>query len=110
MPPDDNPSAVLHRSLHHAASQVVGASGLYLHLSNGQKLLDATAGPAVACLGHGNERVKNAIIRQQDKVSYCHSMFFGTPTAEALARELIESTNGEMSKAYILSSGEIWCI
>jgi adenosylmethionine-8-amino-7-oxononanoate aminotransferase len=49
-------SAVLHRSLHHRPLYVTSAKGNYLHLSNGQKILDATGGAAVACLGSGNIR------------------------------------------------------
>ena len=49
-------SAVLHRSLHHDPLRVVSAKGHYLQLSNDQRILDATGGAAVACLGHGNER------------------------------------------------------
>ncbi len=98
-------SAVLHRSLHHAPLRVVGGSGHYLELSNGQKILDATTGAAVACLGHGNERVKKAMARQMDEISYCHSLFFSTSAAEELASELTASTHGHMSKAFIVSSG-----
>src|SRR4051794_19909885 len=71
-------SHVLHRSLHNKPHTVVAAEGHYLTLSNGQKILDATGGAAVSCLGHNNPRVKAAIARQQDTVSYCHSLFFGT--------------------------------
>lgn len=49
-------SFVLHRSLHQGPLHVVSAKGHYLHLSNGQKIFDATGGAAVACLGHGDER------------------------------------------------------
>lgn len=49
-------SSVLHRSLHHDPIRVELAKGNFLHLSNGQKIFDATGGAAVACLGHGNER------------------------------------------------------
>lgn len=49
-------SAVLHRSLHVEPLQVVSAQGNYLHLSNGQRIFDATGGAAVACLGHGDVR------------------------------------------------------
>ena len=49
-------SAVLHRSLHHDPLRVVAAKGHYLQLSNDQRILDATGGAAVSCLGHGNER------------------------------------------------------
>lgn len=84
----------------------MGASGNYLHLADGGKLLDATGGAAVSCLGHGNQRVKEAIISQLDVVSYVHSATFATEAAEMLAKELVESTGGVMSKAYIVSSGE----
>ncbi|KAI5252570.1 aminotransferase, class III [Aureobasidium subglaciale] len=102
-----NQSAILHRSLHTDPIPVVGASGNYLHLAGGGKLLDATGGAAVSCLGHGNKRVKEAIIEQLDIVSYVHSATFATEAAEKLARELVASTNGEMSKAYIVSSGKV---
>lgn len=98
-------SAVLHRSLHHDPLQVVGAERNHLTLSNGQKILDATGGAAVSCLGHGNARVKKAIAAQMDTVSYCHSLFFSTSAAEDLANELVASTNGEMSRVFVVSSG-----
>lgn len=98
-------SGILHRSLKHLPHRVVGASGNYINLSNGQKILDATGGAAVSCLGHGNPRVKAAVMRQMDEVAYCHSLFFSTGAAESLGKELIESTNGEMAKAFIVSSG-----
>ncbi|KAK6007281.1 hypothetical protein QM012_006289 [Aureobasidium pullulans] len=101
----ESSSAVFHRSLHSDPISVVGASGNYLHLSDGGKLLDATGGAAVSCLGHGHKRVKEAIINQLDVVSYVHSATFATEAAEMLARELVESTGGAMSKAYIVSSG-----
>ncbi|KAI4743363.1 aminotransferase, class III [Aureobasidium sp. EXF-12298] len=101
----ESKSAVFHRSLHTDPISVVGASGNYLHLADGGKLLDATGGAAVSCLGHGHKRVKEAIISQLDVVSYVHSATFATEAAELLAKELVESTGGAMSKAYIVSSG-----
>ncbi|OCL12886.1 PLP-dependent transferase [Glonium stellatum] len=105
---DDQPSpksAILHRHIHHNPITVVGASGNYLELSNGQKILDATGGAAVSCLGHGHPRVREAIIQQMNNVSYCHSLFFGTLAGEGLGEELVNSTGGQMSKAFIVSSG-----
>lgn len=99
------PSPVLHRSLHHEPHKVVSAQGLYMHLSNGQTILDATGGAAVSCLGHGNERVKAAMAKQMDAVSYCHSLFFGTQVAEELAYRLCDSTEWMMRKAFIVCSG-----
>lgn len=51
-----NGSKVLHRSLRQAPLQVLSADGHYLRLNNGQGILDATGGAAVACIGHGNKR------------------------------------------------------
>ncbi|KAF7194053.1 Aminotransferase [Pseudocercospora fuligena] len=98
-------SAVLHRSLHHDPHQVVGAQGHYLFLSNGQEIFDATGGAAVACLGHGDVRVQDALIKQMQEVSYCHSLFYATRPAEELAKLLVDSTDGEMARAFFISSG-----
>src|SRR5579871_3260577 len=98
-------SHFLHRNLHNLPHRVVGGQGLYLNLSNGQRILDATGGAAVTCLGHGNTRVKAAIASQMDVVSYCHSLFFSTACAEELATELCRGTGGIMTKAFIVNSG-----
>lgn len=98
-------SAVLHRSLHNDPHKVIRAEGNYLYLSNGQKIFDATGGAAVACIGHGNERIKEAIKQQMNEVSYCHSLFYATTAAEELAQELIDSTDGKMARVFVVSSG-----
>lgn len=99
------PSSVLHRTLHELPKKVVKASGLILTLDDGQEVIDATGGAAVACLGHGHEIVKQAVVEQMNTVSYCHSLFYGTAAGEALAASLIASTGGQMAKAFIVSSG-----
>lgn len=105
-PLNPSTSAVLHRSLHHDPHRVVAAQGNYLTLSNGQQILDATGGAAVSCLGHGNARVKAAVMRQMDEVAYCHSLFFATSAAEELAKTLVDSTEGQMTRLFVVSSGE----
>ena len=42
---------------------------------------------------------------QMDQISYCHSAFFGTQVAEDLAKLLVDSTGGKLSKVFITSSG-----
>lgn len=54
-------SAVLHRSLHHKPQHVLSAKGNHLYLDNGQKILDATGGAAVSCLGHANQRYEREL-------------------------------------------------
>lgn len=76
-----------------------------MFLDNGQKIFDSTGGAAVTCVGHGNEKVKKAIKEQIDTLSYCHTGFFSTQPAEELARFLVDSTGGKMSKLFVVNSG-----
>ncbi|EEP78091.1 hypothetical protein UREG_02940 [Uncinocarpus reesii 1704] len=98
-------SSVLHRDLHTVPKRAVGGEGNYVILDDGQRLLDSTGGAAVSCLGHGNEQVKQAVKRQIDQLSYCHSLFFATDVFEELAAFLTDSTGGKMPKVFIVSSG-----
>ncbi|KAL1302724.1 hypothetical protein AAFC00_003078 [Neodothiora populina] len=104
--PATTTSSILHRSLHTDPHSVITAKDNYLTLSNGQRILDATGGAAVTCLGHGNTRVRDAVMKQMDEgVAYCHSLFFATAAAEELASELIEETGGVMERVFVVSSG-----
>jgi adenosylmethionine-8-amino-7-oxononanoate aminotransferase len=102
---DATGSSVLHRTLYELPKTVVKASGLTLTLNDGQEIVDASGGAAVTCLGHGNEAVKQAMVDQLNRVSYCHSLFYGTSAGEELAASLIASTGYQMAKAFIVSSG-----
>ncbi|KAL7812301.1 Adenosylmethionine-8-amino-7-oxononanoate aminotransferase-like protein [Trichoderma gracile] len=98
-------SAVLHRDLKLAPSRVVSSSGLYIQFDNGRRILDATGGAAVSCIGHGDERVIEAITIQAKALDYCHTMFYSCPSAEDLCQQLIQSTGGQMARAFIVCSG-----
>ncbi len=102
-PPVD--SAVFHRDFSVEFPPLVKAEGIYLHLGDGRKVLDSSGGPAVACLGFGNQRVINAITKQIAVAPYCATSSYTTQASEDLARELIGSTHGVMAKAYIINSG-----
>ncbi|KAL6871680.1 adenosylmethionine-8-amino-7-oxononanoate aminotransferase-like protein [Trichoderma longibrachiatum] len=98
-------SAVLHRDLKLSPSRVVSSHGLYIQFDNGRRILDATGGAAVSCIGHGDERVIEAIAAQARALDYCHTMFYSCPSAEDLCRQLIQSTGGQMARAFIVCSG-----
>ncbi|KAM5435374.1 hypothetical protein McanMca71_005351 [Microsporum canis] len=99
------PSAVLHRNLKLVPQKVIGGKGCYVILEGGQRLLDSTGGAAVCCLGHGNEKVKEAMKKQMDEISYTHSLFFSTSAFEDLATFLAKSTGGRLPKVFIANSG-----
>lgn len=96
---------LLDRDLNKAPKEVVGSSGSWIYLKNGQKVFDATCGAAVACLGHQNKEVEAAMIEQMKNISYCHSMFFSTPSTNKLAEILIAGTDDKMGRAFVCNSG-----
>ncbi|KAL5002502.1 pyridoxal phosphate-dependent transferase [Aspergillus recurvatus] len=98
-------SAVLHRDTSFVPKKAVGGKGSYLLLEDGTNFLDSTGGAAVSCLGHGHEKVIQAITEQLKLVEYCHTAFFGTEASEELARLLVDSTGGKLSKLFVVSSG-----
>ena len=62
------PTSILHRTLWRPPI-AESAKGSYITLENGQKLLDAVGGAAVACIGNVHPKVVQAIKDQVDKVS-----------------------------------------
>lgn len=102
---DASKSAVLHRNLKGQFPRVVGGEGHYYVVDGGRKVLDASGGAAVACLGHGNKRVAEAVIRQLNSIAYSPSTFFTTAVCEQLCKFLVSTTQGHMSRAYLVSSG-----
>lgn len=67
------PSAILHRTPWRPPV-AVSAEGIYVTLEDGQTVIDAVGGAAVACIGNGHPKVVQAIKDQADKVS-CESFY-----------------------------------
>ncbi|CAK7231308.1 mitochondrial inner membrane protein required for protein import [Sporothrix bragantina] len=108
-PAEEEQPFLLHRSLNERPHIVTSASGSYLNLSDGRKILDACGGAAVAILGHGNTEVAAAVTEQMSKVSYVHTLSYGTNSSENLARCILEKdANGfdhGLVKAFFVGSG-----
>ncbi|KAH8647934.1 pyridoxal phosphate-dependent transferase [Xylariales sp. PMI_506] len=102
---DPSFSSVLYRSLGEKPPVIVKSNGLYLYTSDGREIIDATGGAAVASVGHNNAQVKEAMIKQMDNICYTYPQFFTTPPAEQLSKILTDSTGGQMSRVFMVSSG-----
>ncbi|KAM3439835.1 hypothetical protein NHJ13734_003568 [Beauveria thailandica] len=96
---------LMHRSLKVEPAMVESANGLQLHLANGRTVLDACGGAAVAIIGHGNDEVAKAMLRQASKVSYVHTQSYTTPAAEDLANFLLQGSPHGLEKAFFVCSG-----
>jgi adenosylmethionine-8-amino-7-oxononanoate aminotransferase len=98
-------SRVLHRTTTFQPDVAVEGRGHYLVLADGREIFDASGGAAVACIGHGDARVADAIGRQAGKMSYAHTGFFTSEPAEALADLLLADEPGGLCRAFFVSSG-----
>ncbi len=97
-------SRVLHRS-GAIPPMAVGGEGIRLRLADGREIIDGSGGAAVACLGHGNRRIAEAIGRQAAAMAYAHTGTFISEPAEQLADIILEGSPGGLTHAYFCSSG-----
>jgi adenosylmethionine-8-amino-7-oxononanoate aminotransferase len=101
---DNRGSRVLHRS-GSIPPTAIGGDGIYLHLADGRKIIDGSGGAAVACLGHGNRRIAEAVGRQAVSMAYAHTGTFSSAPAEELAHMVLDGEPGGLTHAYFCSSG-----
>src|SRR5215469_17285809 len=99
------PTRLLHRSLRETPPKAIGGEGVWLIAEDGRRILDASGGAAVSCLGHQHPRVLEAISRQASKLAYAHTAFFSSEPAEALADNLVGHEPGGLAYAYFVSGG-----
>lgn len=78
------------------------ADGMYLYDLEGKEYLDFCAGIAVFALGYGNERYKNALKEQIDKIIHTSNYYYSVPTIEA-ATALTKASG--MDRVFFTNSG-----
>jgi adenosylmethionine-8-amino-7-oxononanoate aminotransferase len=98
-------SHLVHRSLRQDPPIAVRGEGIYLYDRDGHAVIDGSGGAAVACLGHGEPRVIEAIKAQLDQLSYAHTALFSCESAERLADIMVGHAPGGLTHAYFCSSG-----
>lgn len=82
---------------------IARSEGIYHWDSDGRKLLDASSGPVVSNLGHGNERVINAMIEQARKSAFATYRTFESEPNVQLA-EVVSKLSG-LDRAFFVSGG-----
>lgn len=98
-------SRVLHRSLRETPPKAIGGEGVYLFAEGGRRVIDASGGAAVSCLGHQHPRVIAAMTKQASTLAYAHTAFFSSEPAEVLAETLVRHEPGGLAYAYFVSGG-----
>ncbi len=98
-------SRLIQRSLRDRSDTAVAGQGIRLRLASGKTVIDGSGGAAVACIGHGNQRVAAAMAEQAGRMAYAHTGFFTSEPAEALADLLLADEPGGLAHAFFVSSG-----
>lgn len=100
-----NEDKVLYRDLHHHYLKAEGGKGIYVFDETWKRYIDASSGPVTASIGHGVEEIKEAMVRQADKISYAYQLFFTNEAQIELAQKVIDLAPEGMSKVYFVSGG-----
>jgi adenosylmethionine-8-amino-7-oxononanoate aminotransferase len=93
-------------SIHATASlpKVAWAKGSYLYGAEGKQYIDGSGGPAVYCIGHGNEEVNAAIADQLQRIAHGYRYNFTTDALEELT-EIIQARCGGTLKHMVYVTG-----
>ena len=83
----------------------VAGDGCYLIDADGKRYLDGSGGAAVSCLGHSNQRLRETLHAQLDRLAYAHTGFFTSEPAEELADRLIAKAPERLDRVYLVSGG-----
>ena len=98
-------SNILPRHTSYELPMAAYGDGCYIIDKNGKKYLDGSCGAAVSCLGHSDQTINDAIIKQTEKLAFSHTSFFTSEPAEELARVLSKNSPTGLDKVYFVSSG-----
>lgn len=85
--------------------KVAWGKGCYIYDTDGKQYIDGSGGPAVFCLGHGNEEVNAAIARQLDKVAHGYRYTFTSDPMEELTALVAERCGGTLRRMVFVTGG-----
>ncbi|KAH8202462.1 hypothetical protein TruAng_003362 [Truncatella angustata] len=100
-------STVVESRLSLSSDRPIAVSGHenYILLDDGRHILDACGGAGVACIGHGNKEVIEAMVAQAMNISYVPWGFFENSAKLALSEWFSSTSGGHFNKVYITCSG-----
>ncbi len=88
-----------------ALPKVVRGKGSYLWDASGKQYIDGSGGPAVYCLGHGNEEVNAAIVAQLGEIAHGYRYNFTTDALEELTEIIRANAGGALREMVFVSGG-----
>jgi adenosylmethionine-8-amino-7-oxononanoate aminotransferase len=85
--------------------KVAWAKGCYLHDVDGKQYIDGSGGPAVYCIGHGNEEVNAAITDQLSRIAHGYRYNFTTDALEELTAIIARRCGGSLQHMVFVTGG-----
>jgi adenosylmethionine-8-amino-7-oxononanoate aminotransferase len=79
--------------------------GIYLYDTEGKEYLDGCSGAVTANIGHGVQKVIDAMFEQAQRVSFTYRSQFTSEPAEKLAAKLAEWSPGDLNSVFFVNSG-----
>jgi len=98
------PTKILHRTPWRPPVGV-SSEGSYITLEDGRTVYDGCGGAAVTCIRNSHPKVLKALKDQIDTVPYVYNMQLSNEPAEALAKRLVETSNGAFESVGYASGG-----
>jgi len=98
-------SHIFPRHCHATPPTAAYGEGCFLVDTEGKRYFDGSGGAAVSCLGHSNDRVRQAVKEQVDRLAFAHTGFLTSEPAETLADLLIANAPGDLDRVYLVSGG-----
>ena len=80
------------------------AEGIYIYDTDGNKYIDVSGGPIANNLGHGDQRVKEAMVRQLDRFAHSHPTFSHEPRAR-LCERIGQVAPGDLNTSVLVCGG-----
>jgi beta-alanine--pyruvate transaminase len=84
---------------------IARAEGMHYTMTDGRRLLDATAGLWCCNAGHANPRIVQAIQEQAAELDFAPAFQFGHPKAFELASRLAHLLPGDLDHVFFTNSG-----
>ena len=102
-----NNQAPLPASIHAIGNlpKVAWAKGSYLYDVDGKQYIDGSSGPAVYCIGHGNEEVNAAISDQLGRIAHGYRYNFTTDALEELTEIIRSRCGGTLNHMVYVTGG-----
>lgn len=83
---------------------IKGAKGIFIYDRSGKRYFDFSSQLMNMNIGHGHPRVKEAVIKQMDEVSFVHPGMITRARGE-LGKKLAEITPGSLKKTFFTNAG-----